>query len=154
MKCLSFYLLLNCPIWPVRLQVFVTWQVKSDSLDLKQPIKPQIRADNKQSYSSIFLLTQLKVLPYSLKKYQSARNLLAINFIVRCSCLLFLRSNNRALTQQDGWNTQDGRKTQQYGVRLGMHSLAPHFFVILPSCCISSLLLKKPRKKTTTSFIG
>ena len=58
---------------------------------------------------------------------------LAINFIGRCSCLPFSRSNNRKLMQQDGWNTQDGRMTQKCRVRLGMHSLAPHFFVILPS---------------------
>ena len=32
--------LLNFPIWPVRLQMFVIGQVKSDSLDMKQPIKP------------------------------------------------------------------------------------------------------------------
>lgn len=43
-EVLNFYWLLNCPIWPVQLQVFAIGQVKSDSLDLKQPIKPQIRA--------------------------------------------------------------------------------------------------------------
>ena len=43
------------------------------------------------------------------------------------------RIDNRELTQQDGWNTQDGRMTKKCRVRLGMHSLAPHFFVILPS---------------------
>ena len=31
---LNFYWLLSCPIWPVRLQVFVIGQVKFDSLDL------------------------------------------------------------------------------------------------------------------------
>ena len=51
------------------------------------------------------------------------------------------------LTQQDGWKTQDGSMTERCRVRLGMHSLAPHFFVILPSwgfqpsCCVSSLLI-------------
>ena len=36
--------------------------------------------------------------------------------------------------------------TRKYRVRLGMHSLAPHFFAILPpgvfqpSCCVSSLI--------------
>ena len=40
---------------------------------------------------------------------------------------------NRELTQQDGWNTQDGRMTKKCRVRLGMHSLARHFFAILPS---------------------
>ena len=52
----------------------------------------------------------------------------------------------RELTQQDGWNTQDGIMTKKCRVRLGMHSLAPHFFVILPSrvfqpaWCVSSLM--------------
>ena len=53
---------------------------------------------------------------------------------------------NRELKQQDGWNTQDGRMTKRCRVRLGTHSLAPHFLVILlpgvfqPSCCVSSLI--------------
>ena len=48
----------------------------------------------------------------------------------------------RELTQQDGWNTQDGTMTKRCRIRLGMYSLAPHFFVILPSwvfqpsCCV------------------
>ena len=42
-------------------QIFVIGQVKSDSLDLKRPSKPQIRAVNNQLYSSILLLTQLTV---------------------------------------------------------------------------------------------
>ena len=83
---LNFYLLLHCLIANVRNQ-----RVKSDSLDMKQPIKTKIRAVNNQSYSSIFLLTQVKVLPYSLKKYKGARNLLAITFIGRCTCLSFPR---------------------------------------------------------------
>ena len=37
------------------------------------------------------------------------------------------------LTQQDGWKTQDGRMTKKCRVRSGMHSLARHFFAILPS---------------------
>ena len=40
---------------------------------------------------------------------------------------------NRKLTQQDGWKSQDGRMTKKCRARPGMHSLAPHFFVILPS---------------------
>ena len=40
---------------------------------------------------------------------------------------------NSELTQQDGWKTQDGRMTKKCRVRLRMHSLAPHFFAILPS---------------------
>lgn len=32
---LNFHWLLNCPFWPVRLQVFVIGQVKSDGMDLK-----------------------------------------------------------------------------------------------------------------------
>ena len=59
-------------------QMVVICQLKLNSLDLKQPIKPQITAVNNQSYSSILLLKQLKVLAYSLKKYQSARNPIAI----------------------------------------------------------------------------
>ena len=39
----------------------------------------------------------------------------------------------RERTQQNGWKTQVGRMTKKCRVRLGMHSLAPHFFVILPS---------------------
>ena len=39
--------------------MFVIGQVKSDILDLKQPIKAYIRAVNNQSRSSILLLTQL-----------------------------------------------------------------------------------------------
>ena len=40
--------------------MFSIGQVKQDSLDLKQPVKPEIRAVNNQSYSSILLLTQLQ----------------------------------------------------------------------------------------------
>ena len=56
--------------------------------------------------------------------------------------------SNRELTQQDGWNSQEGRTTKKSCARLRM----PHFFVILPSCvfqpscCVSSLV--------TTSFPG
>ena len=39
---LNFYWLLNCPIWPVRSQIFVIGQVKLDSLDLKKSIKPKL----------------------------------------------------------------------------------------------------------------
>ena len=39
--------------------MFQIGQVKSDSLDMKQPINPLIRAVNNQLYSSILLLTQL-----------------------------------------------------------------------------------------------
>ena len=46
----------------------------------------------------------------------------------------------RELTQQDGWNTQDDRMTKKCGLRFEMHSLAPHFYVIQPSCCVSSLM--------------
>ena len=67
----------------------------------------------------------------------------------------------RELTPQDGWKTDDGRVTNKYRVRLGMHSLAPHFFVNLPSwdfqpsCCVRSpysgeerpgSLISRPRK--------
>ena len=51
----------------------------------------------------------------------------------------------RDLTQKDGWKTQDGRMTKKCRARPGMHSLALHFFVILPSCvfqpscCVKSL---------------
>ena len=48
MKCLIFICSLTVP-----LQVFVIGHVKFDSLDLKQPIKPQIRAVNNLSNSSI-----------------------------------------------------------------------------------------------------
>ena len=62
MRCLIFIdWLLNCPIWPVRLQMFVIGHVKSDSLDLKQPIKPEIRAVNNQHKKKKQLLTLLKV---------------------------------------------------------------------------------------------
>jgi len=37
------------------------------------------------------------------------------------------------ITQQDGWWTRDGRMAKKCSVKLGMHSLARHFFVILPS---------------------
>ena len=49
----------------------------------------------------------------------------------------------RDLTQQDGWKTQDGRMPKKRRARLGMHSLARHFFVILPSCCVRSLFMIK-----------
>ena len=51
----------------------------------------------------------------------------------------------RDLTQKDGWKTQGGRMTKKCRARPGMHSLARHFFVILPSCvfqppcCVRSL---------------
>ena len=57
---LDFYWLLNCPIEPVQVEMFQIGQVKSDSLDMKQPINPLIRAVNNQLYSSILLLTQLE----------------------------------------------------------------------------------------------
>ena len=56
---LNFYWLLNSLIWLIRLQIFVMGQVKSNSLGLKQPIEPETRALNNQSYSSTLLLTQL-----------------------------------------------------------------------------------------------
>jgi len=40
--------------------MFEKRQVKSDSLDLTQATNPEIRADNNQSYLSIWLLTQLQ----------------------------------------------------------------------------------------------
>lgn len=54
--------------------------------------------------------------------------------------------SNREIKQRDGWNIQRGRMTEKYRVGSGMYSLAPHFFVILPSwvlqssCCVSSLM--------------
>ena len=39
----DFYWLVNWRIWPVRLQMFVVGQIKSDNLNLKQPIKPEIK---------------------------------------------------------------------------------------------------------------
>ena len=38
------------------------------------------------------------------------------------------RTNNRDLTQQDGWKTQDGRMTKKRGARLCIPGLARHFF--------------------------
>ena len=52
---LNYYRLLNCPTWPVRLQMFVTGQVKSDSLDADTAHKTCEKADNDQSYSSIYI---------------------------------------------------------------------------------------------------
>ena len=58
------------------------------------------------------------------------------------------RALNRELTQQDGWNSQDGRTTKKCRVRLGMDSLAPHFLFMLlsrvfqPSCWVSSLIYR------------
>ena len=50
--------------------MFVIGQVKSDSLGLKQPIKPKIGAVNNQSCSSILLLTQLEsIITYILSTY-------------------------------------------------------------------------------------
>ena len=34
---------------------------------------------------------------------------------------------NRELTEQDSWNTQDGRMTKRCRVTLEMHSLSSHF---------------------------
>ena len=53
--------------------------------------------------------------------------------LIRLWVITVLELINRELTQQDGWNTQDVRMTKKCRIRLGMHSLAPHFFVILPS---------------------
>ena len=53
---------------------------------------------------------------------------------------MFSLKNNRELTQQVGCNTQDGRMTKRYRVRLGMHSLAPHFL----SFCRPSAVLSLP----------
>ena len=61
------------------------------------------------------------------------------------------------LTQQDGRLTTKGRE------RLGMHSLAPQFFVILPSwvfqptCCVSSLIYVlrwRPQKRPFSNSHG
>ena len=46
-------------------------------------------------------------------------------------CLSRVPSNNTELTQQDDWNTQNGRMTKKCRVRLAMHRLALYFFVIL-----------------------
>ena len=60
-----------------------------------------------------------------------------------------VQTANRELTPQDGWNTQDGRMKKKCRERLEMHSLALHFFLILPSgvfqpsCCVSSLMWSK-----------
>ena len=66
----------------------------------------------------------------------------------------------RDLTQQDGCKTQDGRMTKKIRARPGMHSLAPHFFVILPfwvlqpSCCVSSLLARSDDREEGVQFIN
>ena len=57
----DFYWPLNWPIWPGQLQLFVIGQVKADNLNLEQPIKPEVKALNNQSYSSILLLAQLEI---------------------------------------------------------------------------------------------
>ena len=68
-------------------------------------------------------------------------------------------TDNRKLTQQDGLNTKDGRMMKKCRVRLGMHSLALLFFVILPSwvfqpsCCVSSLL-NNHRTARTDAALG
>ena len=55
--------------------------------------------------------------------------------------------DNRAVRQQDGGKTEDGRMTKKCRARPGIHSLARHFFVILPSsvfppsCCVRSLIV-------------
>ena len=52
------------------------------------------------------------------------------------------------LTEQNGWNTQDGRMAKTCGTRLCIPNFTRHFFVIPPSwvfqlsCCVSSLLLE------------
>ena len=43
-----------------------------------------------------------------------------------CVATVHNHHDNRELTQQDGWNTQDDRMTKKCRVRLGVHSLAPH----------------------------
>ena len=57
MKCLIF---IGCLTVSFVLSL-VIGQVKSDRLDLKQPMKSQTRAVNNLSYSGILLLTQLAV---------------------------------------------------------------------------------------------
>ena len=57
MKCLIFIGYLTVCFF----LSLVIGQVKSDRLDLKQPMKSQTRAVNNQSYSGILLLTQLAV---------------------------------------------------------------------------------------------
>ena len=62
--------------------------------------------------------------------------LLRASVVVRTSKMKISRrplADYREPTQKDGWNTQDERMTTKCRVGLGMHSLAPHFFVILPS---------------------
>ena len=69
--------------------------------------------------------------------------------LTSADCLVFALK----LTWQDGWKTQDGRMTKKCRASLGMHSLARHFFVILPSsvlqpsCYLSSLVMSH-----TTSY--
>ena len=63
--------------------------------------------------------------------------------------------NNRELTQQDGWKTQDCRLTKKCGARLCIPNLTRHLFVILPSwvfqpsCCVSFLILSQDHNART-----
>ena len=74
------------------------------------------------------------------------------------NCLGFV---DMELTQQDGWKTQDGTMMKKCRIRLRMHSLALHFFIILPSwvfqrsCCISSQCkLKTAMEDIEGSFVA
>ena len=64
---------------------------------------------------------------------------------VRESDSMLSSAQKRDLTQQDGWKAEDGRITKKCHARPGMHNVAQHFFVILPSwvfqsfCCVRSL---------------
>ena len=65
----------------------------------------------------------------------------------------------RELTQQDGYNTQDGRMTKKCDARLCIPKLTPYFCVILPSwvfqpsCCVSSLLTKSDDRVAEVRFV-
>ena len=70
---------------------------------------------------------------------ESAKKAMAPNPVAGLLCKYFKiykrdcgKGDTRELTPKDGWNTQDGRMTKKC-LRLGMHSLGSHFFVILPS---------------------
>ena len=87
----------------------------------------------------------------SFKKVHSYSFTTAIEFhnVLTLAVIPGLFLINRALTQKDGWKTQNGRMSKKCSARLCIPNLTRHFFVILPSwvfqssCCVSSLLLER-----------
>ena len=148
--------------------LFMTKRLKNPTLSgrtyLYSPYKgvpPGCFYEFNSSMNSIF--RKIKLISINSSKYSMNLDLWRIQILVNSHVWILNPNkrhmdvgsvdNSRDLTQQDGWKTQDDRMTKKCCASPGMHSLARHFFVILPSWvfqpsfCVRSLLSQN--KKAT-----